>query len=160
MPYIEIRRSDKDCRIWMITGIREDSRREGYRQGQEELLKKIQKKLSDGMSVEQIARELEKGEESVRAFIEQMRTGQQFEKGRPMSGRCAGTGLRLVLEEQKAARRRLFPQAESLADIASKGLERNRWRKLMYELLPAIRNLNGISDKMTKLILFTEVKFM
>lgn len=64
---------------------REESRKEGleegYRQGQEELLKKmIQKKLADGKSSEQIAKELEQGEQSVRVLIERMITEQQRDK--------------------------------------------------------------------------------
>ena len=77
-----------------LDAIREDCRKEGleegYRQGQEELLKKmIQKKLADGKSTEQIARELERGEESVLALIERMRTEQQCDKN---GGKADGDG--------------------------------------------------------------------
>lgn len=60
---------------------RKEGLEEGYRQGQEELLKKmIQKKLADGKSSEQIAMELEQGEQSVRVLIERMTTEQQRDK--------------------------------------------------------------------------------
>ena len=73
-----------------MAAISEESREEGYRQGQEELLKKmIQKKLSDGKSAEQIAKELEQGEESVQALIAQMRTRRQRDKN---GGNADGDG--------------------------------------------------------------------
>ena len=54
-----------------MAAISEESREEGRK----ELLKEmIQKKLTDGKSAEQIAKELEQEEESVRAFIERIKT--------------------------------------------------------------------------------------
>lgn len=69
-----------------MAAISEESREEGREEGRKEGLEEgyrqgmIQKKLADGKSSEQIAKELEQGEQSVRVLIERMITEQQRDK--------------------------------------------------------------------------------